>query len=226
MKFIPTSGSLRSTRNASARSFGSAQIPGPVIRMAPNPKRFISISPPIRKVPARDASSSFMKLLPDTEAGENPPQQVLVAELPADLVQRLLRAAQLLGDELPRAAFLEHARGLFDAGAGAGEGLDMPLTRGDAAALQGVIAHAGFQMCTQTIHAMAGERGSLDAWYPGGGRYCTGVHDIGFVVDQRGGAVRGRCRGEVAIGRGSRVRGAVDYKQHPVGTRHFGSGPP
>src|ERR1700685_602846 len=115
MKLMPSPGSLRSTRSASSRSFGGPQIPGPVMRMAPNPRRLISISPPMRKVPGRGASRSFIRLLSDAKAGEDPPEQILVAELAADLVQRLLRAAQLLRDQLAGTTFLEHPRRLLDA---------------------------------------------------------------------------------------------------------------
>src|SRR4051794_31776899 len=51
MRSTPRSTALRSTRLASSRSGGSPQIPLPVIRIAPNPSRWTSRSPPIVNVP-------------------------------------------------------------------------------------------------------------------------------------------------------------------------------
>src|SRR3984885_1266548 len=50
MKLTPSSIARFSTLRASARSFGSPQIPEPVIRMAPNPSRWMVKSPPSAKV--------------------------------------------------------------------------------------------------------------------------------------------------------------------------------
>src|SRR5471032_261794 len=61
---------------ASSRSVGAPQIPGPVIRIAPNPSRLISVSPPILKV----RCAIFMFTLtayvrPADVAGHYPPGQ-------------------------------------------------------------------------------------------------------------------------------------------------------
>ena len=50
MKLTPSSMARRSTATASARSAGSPQMPGPVIRMAPKPSR-LTVLPAISKVP-------------------------------------------------------------------------------------------------------------------------------------------------------------------------------
>ena len=49
---IPNSIALRKTRTASARSFGSPHTPFPVMRIAPNPRRWTGRSCPIRNSPA------------------------------------------------------------------------------------------------------------------------------------------------------------------------------
>src|SRR6478672_8887568 len=50
MKFTPRSTARSRTRFASSTSFGSPQIPLPVSRIAPNPRRFTSRSPPTLNV--------------------------------------------------------------------------------------------------------------------------------------------------------------------------------
>src|SRR3984885_11904921 len=50
IKFTPSSTARFSTLRASARSFGSPQIPAPVMRMAPKPSRLMVRSPPSAKV--------------------------------------------------------------------------------------------------------------------------------------------------------------------------------
>src|SRR5438445_47471 len=55
MKLIPRSSARRSTRLHSSRSAGSPQIPSPVRRMAPKPKRLTGRSPPMSMVPASAA---------------------------------------------------------------------------------------------------------------------------------------------------------------------------
>src|ERR1700730_9442992 len=51
MKLTPRSGKRFRTRFASSRSLGSPQIPGPVMRIAPKPRRWTGRSPPREKVP-------------------------------------------------------------------------------------------------------------------------------------------------------------------------------
>jgi len=51
IKSTPICGSRFKVRIASGRSAGSSQMPGPVTRIAPKPRRWTAISPPILKVP-------------------------------------------------------------------------------------------------------------------------------------------------------------------------------
>src|SRR5258705_6703464 len=55
MKLTPSSTVRRSTALASSRLAGSPQIPSPVTRMAPNPRRLTVRSPPTAVVPAAPA---------------------------------------------------------------------------------------------------------------------------------------------------------------------------
>src|SRR6476660_322100 len=55
MKLMPSSTTRRSVAMAWSRLGGSPQIPGPVIRMAPNPSRLTVRSPPTSMVPAAPA---------------------------------------------------------------------------------------------------------------------------------------------------------------------------
>src|SRR6476660_4519243 len=55
MKLMPSSTTRRSVAMAWSRLGGSPQIPGPVIRMAPNPSRLTVRSPPTSMVPAAAA---------------------------------------------------------------------------------------------------------------------------------------------------------------------------
>src|ERR1700730_4329360 len=60
MKLISSSAARRRTASAPLRSFGGPQMPSPVRRMAPNPRRCTEISPPSETTPATDAESSFL----------------------------------------------------------------------------------------------------------------------------------------------------------------------
>src|SRR6266702_134306 len=55
MKLTPSSTTRRSVAMAWSRLGGSPQMPGPVIRMAPNPMRLTVRSPPTSMVPAAAA---------------------------------------------------------------------------------------------------------------------------------------------------------------------------
>ena len=57
MKSMPSSGRRLSVRIASAISSGGPQTRGPVMRIAPKPRRWISMSPPILNEPDLRASS-------------------------------------------------------------------------------------------------------------------------------------------------------------------------
>ena len=59
-------------------------------------------------------------LLPDTKTPEDPAEQVLGCELAGDLAERLLRAAQFLGDEFAALVGEQRAGGI-EVAAGAGE---------------------------------------------------------------------------------------------------------
>src|SRR6185312_2506721 len=81
MKLTPSSTTRRSVAMARSRLGGSPQMPGPVIRMAPNPSRLTVRSPPTSMVPAAAAvgcastrylllvTVSLSRLAPRTGAG-------------------------------------------------------------------------------------------------------------------------------------------------------------
>ncbi len=56
MKLTPSSMERRSTASASSRSSGSPQMPSPVIRIAPNPRRRMLL-PASSKVPEEESVS-------------------------------------------------------------------------------------------------------------------------------------------------------------------------
>src|SRR6516225_5306522 len=60
MKFTSSSTARRSTALASSRSRGSPQMPRPVRRMAPNPRRLTVRSPPMSMVPEAAAVTVLM----------------------------------------------------------------------------------------------------------------------------------------------------------------------
>src|SRR5579872_431038 len=59
MKLTPSSTARRRTAIAALRSFGGPQMPCPVRRMAPKPRRWTVSSPPSDTVPAKLAEISF-----------------------------------------------------------------------------------------------------------------------------------------------------------------------
>src|ERR1700688_2743399 len=63
MKLTPSSTALRRTANALLRSFGGPQMPSPVRRIAPKPRRCTEISPPSDTFPATLAESSFVFMI-------------------------------------------------------------------------------------------------------------------------------------------------------------------
>src|SRR5688500_5835071 len=65
MKSTPSSGRRWRTRMASSWSRGGPQMPSPVMRMAPNPRRVTSRSPPIVNVPAAVAVVVMTTTYPD-----------------------------------------------------------------------------------------------------------------------------------------------------------------
>src|ERR1700712_2358391 len=60
MKLTPSSTARRRTRIHSSRSAGGPQTPGPVIRMAPNPRRLTVRSPPKVNVPDACATEDVL----------------------------------------------------------------------------------------------------------------------------------------------------------------------
>src|SRR5713226_117393 len=63
MKLTSSSTARRRTANAALRSFGGPQMPSPVRRMAPKPRRCTEISPPSETSPATLAESSFLFMI-------------------------------------------------------------------------------------------------------------------------------------------------------------------
>src|SRR4029077_7567363 len=60
MKLTSSSTARRRTANAVFRSFGGPQMPSPVRRIAPKPRRCTESSPPSETSPAKLAESSFL----------------------------------------------------------------------------------------------------------------------------------------------------------------------
>src|SRR5271166_3696031 len=63
MKFTSSSTARRRTASAPGRSFGGPQMPSPVRRIAPYPRRCTEISPPNEIFPALLAESSFLFMI-------------------------------------------------------------------------------------------------------------------------------------------------------------------
>src|SRR5713226_1641075 len=63
MKLMSSSTARRRTANAPLRSFGGPQMPSPVRRIAPKPRRCTEISPPSETFPAAFAESSFLFMI-------------------------------------------------------------------------------------------------------------------------------------------------------------------
>src|SRR5207302_2856999 len=63
MNLTSNSTARRRTANAAFRSFGGPQIPSPVRRIAPKPRRCTEISPPSETSPAKLAESSFLFMI-------------------------------------------------------------------------------------------------------------------------------------------------------------------
>src|SRR5260370_18604011 len=63
MKLISSSTARRRTAKAALRSFGGPQMPSPVRRIAPKPRRWTEISPPSETSPAKLAESSFLFMI-------------------------------------------------------------------------------------------------------------------------------------------------------------------
>src|SRR5437660_8612908 len=96
----------------------------------------------------------FCRLLPDTEAREDPSQQIVAGELPGDFVECLLRRPQLLRYQLAGAVLLELAGGFLGVLARARERVEMPLARGHRGAIECLIAHAQLEMRTQRLQPL------------------------------------------------------------------------
>src|SRR5882757_7456230 len=70
MKLVPSSTARRKTAFASSRSAGSPQIPGPVRRIEPKPRRFTVRSSPIPIVPACAAEMLIDSIVDSVLRGE------------------------------------------------------------------------------------------------------------------------------------------------------------
>src|SRR6516164_2893250 len=99
-----------------------------------------------------------MPSLSDTESREDPPEQVFAGEFPGDLIERLLRGTQLLGDQLSGAPLGEEPRGLLGVSARLRERLEVAAARADRAAVDALVAHRGLEVRAQLREARAGER--------------------------------------------------------------------
>src|SRR5215469_9047542 len=97
MKFTPISGRRFRTRTASGRSSGSPQMSGPVMRMAPKPRRLMTMSPPMVKRPERLASSLVMVVAPFSQDSER------------ISARRALHRDPVFGGEVPDHAFRAEA---------------------------------------------------------------------------------------------------------------------
>src|SRR5437879_6184669 len=74
MKLISSSAARRRTAKAALRFLGGPQMPSPVRRIAPKPRRCTEISPPSETSPAKLAESSFlfMIVLQNSPLNQNP----------------------------------------------------------------------------------------------------------------------------------------------------------
>src|SRR6266853_1815793 len=71
MKLTSSSTARRRTASAPFRSFGGPQMPSPVRRIAPKPRRWTEISPPSEIFPARLAEISFLFILTSNTVNSN-----------------------------------------------------------------------------------------------------------------------------------------------------------
>src|SRR5690242_12141635 len=98
MKLTPSSTARRSAAWACSRSGGGPQMPCPVIRIAPKPRRFTVRSPPMSIVPAADASGCPAIAPPFLTSFSFPyPAPVLASRPPA--------SEPLAAEQDPREAF-------------------------------------------------------------------------------------------------------------------------
>src|SRR5688572_2131832 len=95
--------------------------------------------------------------LADAEARKYAPQQIVARKLAGDLVQRLLRLAQLVGHQLTRARVELRFR-MRERRRGAIQRIEMPAPR-DEIALGWLVPDALFQVLAQQLQACAGQRG-------------------------------------------------------------------
>src|SRR5262245_28360594 len=72
-------------------------------------------------------------LLSDTEAREDPSEQIVAIHHTRDLAKRVLRLAQLLRHQLASAPLTQLLTARFHVPASACQGVEMPAARGDAA---------------------------------------------------------------------------------------------
>ena len=181
---------------------------------------------------------------PDTETREDAAQEILAGELAGDLIQRLLRAAQLLRHQLTGAPLGELPGGLLERGAGAQQRLEMAGARADRPTLDGLVADAALQVRAQLLDPGAGERGDVQArrsWLMGkiaGGDFsdisfvagrqrrdfgALRLGEIALVENERHRHLLGEARALLTPGGPGRIRGGVDHEQHALGARDLGA---
>src|SRR4029077_1934741 len=102
-------------------------------------------------------------LFSDAEPGEDASEQILARELPGDLVQRLLPAAQLLGHELTGAPLRQLPRGFLRVLTGACQRLEVALAGAHRAGIDALVAHAVLQVRAQLGKPASVERGDQQA---------------------------------------------------------------
>src|SRR5205807_8882625 len=68
---MPSSTARRRTASAPFRSFGEPQMPSPVRRIAPKPRRWTEVSPPSEMFPAKLAEISFLFILTSNTVNSN-----------------------------------------------------------------------------------------------------------------------------------------------------------
>src|SRR6476659_7905721 len=102
MKSMPSSRTFSSTRMARSWSSGGPQIPSPVMRIAPKPRRRTSRSPPILKVP--DALTFIRGSYPSCHRVHPPGLRDAFENVLAAVLERELGA----GDEIANRPRDEH----------------------------------------------------------------------------------------------------------------------
>src|SRR6201985_3001703 len=102
MKVTSSSMARRTACLARSRSGGAPQMPGPVIRIAPNPSRFTVRSPPTSILPAAAAVGLALMTAPSLASLRSPPGGLATSSMRLVLANARSAAPQLpafLGDQ-------------------------------------------------------------------------------------------------------------------------------